>query len=151
MSRTVAARVIVVAAALALAALAPARAQEASPPRADRLAGNTLSGILYLAREGATGETLDRVVFQAFLRADGTALVRRWVAAQDRYSTPGDTRWSLSGSTLCLGFPPATGVPRLCIDAYVWGPRIAGNTTAPGAFAMLDGNIEAGNTILAAR
>ncbi|HUZ74641.1 MAG TPA: hypothetical protein VMU87_16775 [Stellaceae bacterium] len=140
----------IVAAALVAVASAHARAQETAPPQADRLAGNTLSGILYLPREGAKGETLDRVVFQAFLRGNGTALVRRWVPAEDRYSPPGEQRWSLSGSTLCLDFPPDENVPRLCIEAHVWGPRIAGNTTT-GQFAMLDGDIEPGDTIVSAR
>ncbi len=109
-----------------------------------------MSGVLYLPREGAKGETLDRVVFQAFLRADGTALIRRWVPAQDRYAPPAERHWSLSGSTLCLDFPSDENVPHLCIEAHVWGPRIAGNTTQ-GQFAMLDGSIEPGNTIVAAR
>ena len=137
---------------LVAAALAAtvARAQETSPPTMERLAGNTVSGILYLPREAAKGETLDRVVFQAFLRRDGSALIRRWVPARDRYTSAEERRWSLTGSTLCLDFPPDTNVPRLCIETHVWGPRIAGNTTE-GQFAMLDANIEPGNTIVAAR
>jgi len=150
MSRTTACAIII-AAALAAVATSPARAQQTAPPQADRLAGNTLSGVIYLPREGVQGETLDRVVFQAFLRGDGTALVRRWVPAQNRYTAPAERHWSLTGATLCLDFPASTNVPRLCIETHVWGPRIAGNTTGPGPFAMLDGDIEAGNTIVAAR
>jgi hypothetical protein len=96
------------------------------------------------------GGSLSRIMFQAFLRPGGTALIRRWDPAHDAYTTPAERRWSLSGSTLCLDFPDMGGEPSICIEIHVWGPRIAGNATGTGRFAMLDGDIEPGNSLIAA-
>ena len=133
------------------AAASPAPADEA-PALPDLLAGNTLSAVLFLPHEAPHGGgSLDRIMFQAFLRADGSALIRRWDPAHDAYTVPDERRWSVSGSTLCLDFPGLAGDDRICIEAHVWGPRIAGNGTGTGRFAMLDGDIEPGNTIVASR
>ncbi len=137
-------------AALAALAIAPAAlAQDASPLTA-RLPGNTVSAVLFLPHEGSTGEALDRVMFQAYLRPDGSALMRRWDGGHDAYTAPADGRWSISGDTLCLSFPDFAG-PEICVETHVWGPRIAGNTAGPGRFALLDGNIEPGNSLVAQR
>ena len=129
-----------------------ARGDEAAPPLGTRLAGNTLSAVIFLPHEAPRGGgSLDRIVMQAFLRGDGSALVRRWDAAHDAYTAPGEGRWSLAGSTLCLDSRNLAAAPGICVDVHVWGERIAGNTAGPGRFAMLDGDIEPGNTIVAAR
>lgn len=140
-----------VAAALLLAMGHGAVAQHAPPPLTDALTGNTLSAVLFLPHEAAGGGSLDRVVFQAYLRPDGSALMRRWEPARNAYSALAERRWSVSGSTLCLDFPPNERVPRTCVEIHVWGPRVAGNSTGPGQFAMLDGDIEPGNSVSAAR
>ena len=127
----------------------PVLAQD-DAPLATRLPGNTVSAVLFLPHEGQTGEALDRVMFQAYLRPDGSALMRRWDGAHDAYTAPADGRWSISGDTLCLAFPDLAG-PEICIETHVWGPRIAGNTAGSGRFALLDGNIEPGNSLVAAR
>jgi hypothetical protein len=142
-------------AAAAFLALAPAIAFAQMPapdttPLSQRLPGNTVSAVLFLPQEGKTGETLDRVVFQAYFRPGGGALMRRWDGARDAYTTPADGRWSISGDTLCLSFPDLAG-PEICVETHTWGPRIAGNTAGPGRFALLDGNIEPGNSIIASR
>jgi len=137
-------------AALAALVLAPvARAQDGDALSA-RLPGNTVSAILFLPHEGAAGEVLDRVMFQAYLRTDGSALMRRWDGAHDAYTAPADGHWRVTGDTLCLAFPDMPG-PEICIETHVWGPRIAGNTAGPGRFALLDGNIEPGNSLVATR
>ena len=118
----------------------------------ERLAGNTLSAVIFLPHEAPRGGgSLDRLVIQAFLRGDGSALVRRWDAGRDAYTVPADGRWSVTGSTLCLDARSLGDAPRLCVDVHVWGPRIAGSTAGTGRFAMLDGDIEPGNTLVAAR
>lgn len=146
-----------VAAALAIVAalIAPASHGAGIPDAAASisaaLVGNTLSGVLFLPHEAAKGETLDRVVFQAYLRPDGSALMRRWEPAHNAYTAVAEQRWSVAGNTLCLDFSLSADVPRLCVEVHVWGPRIAGNTTGAGRFAMLDANVEPGNTLIAAR
>jgi hypothetical protein len=115
-----------------------------------RLPGNTVSAVLFLPHEGQTGEALDRVMFQAYLRPGGGALMRRWDGSRDAYTEAAEGTWRVSGDTLCLSFPDMAG-PEICVETHVWGPRIAGNTAGPGRFALLDGNIEPGNSLVAAR
>jgi hypothetical protein len=150
MHRTVRSSPLLAAPALCLALSVGALAQQAAaPPLADALTGNTLSAVLFMPHEATGGGSLDRVVFQAYLRADGSALMRRWQPAQNAYSPVAERRWSVTGDQLCLDFPPNERVPRTCVQIHVWGPRIAGNTTGSGPFAMLDGDIEPGNSIAA--
>jgi hypothetical protein len=144
-------RQMLLAAVLLLGAASGATAQEAAQPLAEALTGNTLSGVLFMPHQAAGGGSLDRVVFQAYLQPGGRALMRRWQPARNAYSPVGERPWSVSGNVLCLEFPPNERVPRVCVEVHVWGPRIAGNTTGPGQFAMLDGDIESGNSIVAAR
>jgi hypothetical protein len=135
-----------------------AMAQDAPPPfgppdatpLSARLPGNTVSGVMFLPYEGKTKEQLDRMMFQAFLRPGGGALMRRWDGARDAYTAPADGTWRISGDTLCLTFPDLPG-PEICVEAHTWGPRIAGNAAGPGRFALLDGKIEPGNSLVAAR
>ncbi|MGH7091077.1 MAG: hypothetical protein ACREFQ_19440, partial [Stellaceae bacterium] len=91
----------------------------------------------------------DRVVFQAYLAPGGSELVRRWDPSRDRYTVPADAHWTLSGATLCMDFPGLAGGgdPNICIETHVWGPRISGNTSGAGRFALLNGDIEPGNSI----
>jgi hypothetical protein len=142
----------IIAALLLTGAAAPARAQAAAPTLGAALAGNTLAAVMFLPQEAQRGERLDRVVFQAFLRPDGSALIRRWDTARDAYTVPAEGHWRVSARTLCMDFPGlADGDPNICIDVHVWGPKIAGNTSGPGRFAMLDGDIEPGNSLIASR
>ena len=139
-------------AALALIlALAPAsRAEGPVPTLADLLTGNTVSAVLFVPHEAPKGGgSLNRIMFQAFLQPGGTALIRRWDPAHDAYTPTARRRWSVSGANLCLDFPDMGESP-LCIEIHAWGPRIAGNTTGTGRFAMLDGDIAPGNTLVAA-
>ncbi|HXQ51665.1 MAG TPA: hypothetical protein VN802_11270 [Stellaceae bacterium] len=129
-----------------------ARADEAAPALGPLLAGNTVSAVMFLPHDAPKGGgSLERVMFQAYLRTDGSALIRRWDAARDAYTVPAEGRWSASASTLCLDFPGFGAAPRVCVEAHVWGPRIAGNTVGEGRFALLDGDIAPGNAIIAAR
>jgi hypothetical protein len=127
-------------------------AAAAEPPSVtpNQLVGNTLSAVAFVPR-GATmpgsGE-LARIMLQAYLGADGRALVRAWDPSRDAYTAPAERRWSLSGSTFCLELPLAGPNP-ICADIHIWGPRIAGVGAKP--YAMLDGDLQPGNTLGAAR
>lgn len=140
-----------VAAAFFFSAAAPTgQAAESAPSLAQALTGNTLSGVFFIPHDAPNGGgSLWRIMFQAFLRPDGSALIRRWDPAHDAYATTVQRRWTVSGTTLCLDFPGVGSDSQICVDAHVWGPRIAGNGTGSGRFALLDGDIEPGNSLLA--
>jgi len=145
----------VLAAALAAAAAGPAAAGPApSPALAQSLVGNTLSAVTFVPRPpGAPGGgELSRIMLQAYLRGDGSALVRVWDTLTDSYTPPIDAPWSLTGNTLCLGLPKvphSAFPPSFCADVHVWGPRIAGIGVKP--YAMLDGDLQPGNLIARTR
>jgi hypothetical protein len=124
-----------------LAQAAPAESNELS---AAALAGRTLSAVAYLSRSADHGGgSLTRLMFQAYLRPDGTALARVWDVAADAYTRPAQSHWTVTGSQLCLAVPTVS--PTLCLDVHVWGPRIAGSSITP--YAMLDGDLKQGNLI----
>jgi hypothetical protein len=113
------------------------------------LSGRTLSAVAYVSRATAatsqqTSGGLTRLMFQAYLRPDGTALVRVWDVAADAYTSPAESRWTTTGTQLCLAVPP-TVTQTLCLDVHVWGPRIAGASVTP--YAMLDGDLKQGNLL----
>jgi hypothetical protein len=114
------------------------------------LAGNTLSAVTWVPRSAATpgGGALSRFMLQAYLRQDGSALIRIWDPARNAYTRPVERNWTLSGSTLCLDLP-APGPGRVCAEVHIWGPRIAGVGTTP--YAMLDGDLKPGNTLFGTR
>jgi hypothetical protein len=127
-----------------------ARAEDAPVALGDRLAGNTVSAVLFMPHEAPRGGgSLDRIMFQAYLRPDGSTLLRRWDSAHDAYTVPAEGRWRVVESTLCLD-AQALG-PEICIEAHAWGPRIAGSTNGTGRFAMLDGDIQPGNALTVTR
>jgi hypothetical protein len=129
-----------------------ARAEDAAPSLATVLGDNTLAADMFLPHAApGGGGSLTRVMFQAYLRTNGTALIRRWDAPHDAYTTPAEAHWSVTGSTLCMNFPGLATTGDICIEVHVWGPRIAGNTAGTGPFALLDGNVEPGNSLIAAR
>lgn len=117
---------------------------------ADRLAGNTLSAVIYVRRSApaSSRSILARFSLQAYLRQDGSASVRVWIAARDVYTATAERSWTLSGDTLCLEIPEL-GPGRICANVHIWGPRIAGIGTDP--YVMLDGDLRPGNVILATR
>lgn len=132
---------------LALAlALGPAHRAAAGESLAP-LAGKTLSAVAFVMHRGGVPSELSRFVFQAYLRAGGSALVRVWEPQQDAYTQPREGSWNLSGSTLCVDLRVRPG--RLCADVHIWGPRIAGIGVSP--YVMLDGDLSAGNAIAGAR
>ncbi len=122
-------------------------AADPTPPLASRLAGSTLSAVTYMPKKPGMpgGGELARVIMQAYLRADGGAVVRVWDPSRNAYTAAVERRWSLSGSRLCIDLPSGT----ICADVHVWGPRIAGIGTNP--YAMLDGDLRSGNAITATR
>jgi hypothetical protein len=112
----------------------------------ESLAGHTLSAVIYLpAPPDSHRGDLARLMVQAYLSPDGGALVRLWNTEADRYSVPATSRWSLSGSRLCIGLPSG----ETCVDVHVWGPRIDGIATDP--YRMLVGDLRPGNAILSGR
>jgi hypothetical protein len=126
-----------------------AGAAESPAPLASQLAGNTLSAVAYVPHAPGLpgGGQLSRVMLQAYLRADGRALVRAWDPAHDAYTAPAERRWSLSGSKFCIDLPIGPPNP-ICADIHIWGPRIAGVGIQP--YAMLDGDLQPGNALGAA-
>jgi hypothetical protein len=131
---------------LLLAGGSPASAAGSAPSLAAQLGGKTLSAVAYVPRaSGAGGGSLQRIVLQAYLAADGKTLLRQWIGARNSYSRPVQTRWSLSEDTLCINLPTAP----LCAKVHIWGPRIAGIGTQP--YAMLDGDLQPGNAITGTR
>jgi hypothetical protein len=126
-----------------------AGAGDGSPMSID-LAGNTLSAVTWVPRSAAApgGGALSRFMLQAYLRPDGSALIRVWDAARNAYTRPAERYWTLSGSKLCLDLPPP-GPGGICADVHSWGPRIAGFATAP--YVMLNGDLKRGNALIGAR
>ena len=119
-------------------------------PTVAGLAGNTLSAVTWVPRSATTagGGALSRFMLQAYLRQDGSALIRVWDAARNAYTKPAERYWTLFGSKLCLDVPPP-GPGGICADVHSWGPRIAGFGTAP--YVMLDGDLKRGNALVGAR
>ncbi len=127
---------------LALSLIGGVAGAAEAPPLAAQLGGKTLSAVVYVPRNADRGGgSLQRLVVQAYLEADGRALVRQWQSADNRYSAPARTRWSLNSDTLCIELAAAP----ICAKVHVWGPRIAGVGTRP--YAMLDGDLQPGNAI----
>ena len=116
-------------------------------PTLTGLAGNTLSAVTWVPRSAATpgGGALSRFMLQAYLRQDGSALIRVWYAVRNAYTKPVERYWTLSGSRLCLDLP-TPGPGRICADVHSWGPRIAGYGTDP--YVMLDGDLKPGNALI---
>lgn len=127
-------------ASLAILASAALRAQEAPLPQ---LVDTTLSAVVYMSTTPGpvSDRSLHRIVLQAYLAADGRALFRRWMGSRDSYSAPTAARWSLDGDRLCLD----ASTLAFCVRVHAWGPRIAGVGIHP--YAMLDGDLERGNTV----
>jgi hypothetical protein len=130
------------------------RAGEPAVPLAPLLIGNTLSAVTFVPRPpGAPGGgELSRIMLQAYLRGDGSALVRVWDTLTDAYTVPVDRAWALTGNTLCLDLPKvphSAFPPSFCADVHVWGPRIAGIGVKP--YAMIDGDLQPGNLIARTR
>jgi hypothetical protein len=133
-----------------LTAGAGASAGDGPPAHAGFLAGNTLSAVIWVPRSAATpgSGALSRFMLQAYLRRDGSALIRVWDAVRNAYTQPAERNWTLSDSRLCLDLP-TPGPGRICADVHSWGPRIAGIGTRP--YVMLDGDLKPGNALFAAR
>jgi hypothetical protein len=105
------------------------------------LADKTLSGVAFIPQPN-NASSLKTVMFQAYLRPDGSALVRAWDTAANRY-TPTDTRpWRGERDQLCLTVP-AFGLPEpLCIQLHSWGVAFAG--TGVNVNAMVKGDVRTG-------
>jgi hypothetical protein len=113
-----------------------------------QLAGKTLSAVAYVPHSAGApgGGELRRIMLQAYLATDGSAVVRQWLPARDSYSAPAQTAWSLTANRLCIDLAAGDGATGpLCAEVHIWGPRIAGIGTQP--YAMLDGDLQPGNVI----
>ena len=132
------------------AATTAVSAAEPPPVAANQLIGNTLNAVAFVQRTAGLpgGGELARIMLQAYLGPDGRALVRAWDPGRDAYTAPAERRWSLSGATFCLGLPIGGSQP-VCADIHIWGPRIAGVGVKP--YAMLDGDLQPGDTLGASR
>jgi hypothetical protein len=113
-------------------------------------ADKTLSGVAFIPQTtpqvGIAGTPgLKTVMFQAYLRPDGSALVRAWDPATNRY-TPTDTRpWRGEGSTLCLAVPAFALPEPLCIALHSWGPAFGGSGV--NYSAMVKGDVRQGSAL----
>jgi hypothetical protein len=128
-----------------------AKAANRLPTLADLLAGKTLSAVTWFPRAAAAssgGGALSRFMLQAYLRQDGSALIRVWDPVRGAYTRPAERNWTISGSRLCLDLPDP-GPGRICAEVHSWGPRIAGIGTAP--YVMLDGDLKPGNALFGTR
>jgi hypothetical protein len=137
---------------LLLALAASAHAGNTDPIDAGRdLAGKTLSAVAYIPQpvpvtHPTTGTpSLRTVMFQAYLQADGTAQVRSWDMAADRYTAIATERWHGAGDQLCLVVPAFALPGELCLSIYVWGPEISGTGINHGG--MLQGDVQPGSLL----
>jgi hypothetical protein len=137
--------------AVLLGAALPAVAANTDPLDAAKdLADKTLSGVAYIPQPtpqpGIEGTpSLKTVMFQAYLRPDGSALVRAWDPATDRY-TPIETRpWRGEGTTLCLTVPAFALPDALCVSLHAWGPEFGG--TGVNHNAMVKGDVQQGSAL----
>jgi hypothetical protein len=144
-------RTAVLALAAFLGAAAPAAAANVDTLDAAKdLADKTLSGVAYIPQPtpqpGTDGTpSLKTVMFQAYLRPDGSALVRAWDPAADRY-TPTEARpWRGEGTTLCLTVPAFALPDALCVSLHAWGPEFGG--TGINHNAMIKGDVRAGSAL----
>jgi hypothetical protein len=112
---------------------------------ASQLAGNTLSAVAFVPRSPGMpgGGELARIMLQAYLGTDGRALVRAWDASRAAYTALAERRWSLSGLTFCVDVPLAGPRP-ICADVHIAGVGVK-------PYAMLDGDLQPGNILGAAR
>jgi hypothetical protein len=145
-------RVICLLFALLAASLAASRdsaaANDMPPDLAGRLAGETLSAVVYTAAPSSAAGGLRRFAVQAYLRRDGRALTRVWDPARDAYTPTAERSWTVSGDRLCLD-TPTPGPGRICANIHIWGPRIAGVGTGP--YVLVDGDLRPGNMIFRMR
>ena len=112
--------------------------------------GGTVSAVAYLPNaqpqpgpNGSGASSLLTVMFQAFLRDDGTALVRSWDPQAARYTPTATQFWSIDGSTLCLAVPAFQRTDPLCLEVHVWGPNFAGYAVN-GSHGMVQGDVKPG-------
>jgi hypothetical protein len=114
--------------------------------------GNTLSAVAFIPREedeqeadSPTSGALLRVMFQAYLRPDGGALVRAWDPRVGRYTPVASERWQLEGSALCLRVPFFNEPGPMCFDVHLWGRNFAGHGI--NANGMIKGDVKPGNVL----
>jgi hypothetical protein len=112
--------------------------------------GNTVNAVAFLPVDpsephlAAPGSgSLLRIMFQAYLRPDGEALVRSWDARVGRYTPVSNQPWRLDGSTLCLAVPSFELREPLCFDVHLWGRNFAGHGV--NANGMIKGDVKPGN------
>ena len=135
--------------ALALSGRAGAGNVEALDAAKD-LADKTLSGVAYLPQAtpalGVDGTpSLRTVMFQAYLKPDGSALVRAWDPVANRYTATDTQRWRGDGDTLCLTVPAFALPDALCVALHAWGPAFAG--TGVNHNAMVKGDVRPGSAL----
>ena len=90
----------------------------------DAFAGHTLSAVTFGRGQG--GASVEAVMWQAYLRADGQAVIRRWDTARNAYSPPQRSTWELKGERFCLGLSPTGAAGQECADLHGWGTTLAG-------------------------
>jgi hypothetical protein len=113
--------------------------------------GNTVAAVAYLPvahpqpGPDATGaSSLLTVMFRAFLRPDGTALVHSWDPRTASYTPTATQFWSLDGNTLCLSVPAFQRTDPLCLEVHIWGRNFAGYGVN-GSHGMVKGDVKPGH------
>ena len=112
--------------------------------------GNTMNAVAYVPSAqpqpgpNAIGaSSLSTVMFQAYLREDGTALVRAWDPRSARYTPTAQQFWSVDGDTMCLAVPAFQRADPLCLEIHVWGLNFAGYGIN-GGHGMIKGDVKPG-------
>ena len=113
-------------------------------------ADKTLSGVAFLPQAVPQADTagtpsLRTVMFQAYLRPDGSALVRSWDPVANRYTATDTRPWRGEGDTLCLTVPGFALPDALCVSLHVWGPEFAG--TGVNHNGMIKGDVRPGSAL----
>jgi hypothetical protein len=98
--------------------------------------GKTVSAVAFLPTIGPS--SVRRVMFQAFLDANGMARVHWWDERANRYSPVEQQRWSIDGSTFCIRLSAVASDP-LCFSVHMWGPNFQGYNSAVGG--MIKGDV----------
>lgn len=111
------------------------------------LKGSTISALAYRsfalpkAVQGGA-ESSARVIFQAWLREDGTARVRVLDEGRNAWRPVANETWSVQGDTFCLS-AGSLGMARLCLDTLIYGQVFS--AASPKADVMVKGNWRKGN------
>ncbi len=112
-------------------------------------AGSTISALVYRsfskpAVKAGGASTAENLLFEAWLKEDGAARVRRWDADTGAWRPAANETWTVEGDVFCLSATSlAVGMPRLCLDTIIWGQVFS--ASGPKGEFLVKGNWKKGN------